>query len=223
MAEYSIDRGEVLRYLGCRGRTIDPVTAERVERMTALCAGTAKPAYVYEFFDFDFTPEGVSLRGTDTVLRGGDLRAHLEGAERLCLTAATLGHDCDRQALRLEARSMADAVCFNAASTALIESVSDRAQREINALASAERLSVGGRYSPGYGDFPLTQQVELLRLLRAQERLGITLTEGFMMLPRKSVTGVIGLYADTPGERVSCSVCTMREWCEFRKGGDHCG
>ncbi|MBQ4426259.1 MAG: methionine synthase [Oscillospiraceae bacterium] len=223
MEEYKIDRAETLRYLGYRGQEIDLETLDRLDRMTALCLSTAKPKYTYERFGFEFTSDGVRLLGADVILRGGDLRAHLTGARELYLCAATLGHDCDRLSMRLEARSIADAVVFNAASVSLIEDVSNRAQAEINESAEKRGLAVGGRYSPGYGDFPLTQQRDVLRLLRAEERLGITLTDGCLMLPRKSVTGVIGLYEDKPDERVSCAVCSMRDWCEFRKGGDHCG
>ena len=223
MEEYKIDRAETLRYLGYRGQDIDSETLGRLERMTELCLKAAKPRYTYERYDFEVTDVGVHLTGTDVTLCGNDLKAHLSGARELYLCAATLGHDCDRLTLRLEARSIADAVVFNAASVSLIEDVSNRAQAEINEKSAGKGLSVGGRYSPGYGDFPLTQQKDVLRLLRAEEKLGITLTDGFLMLPRKSVTGVIGLYEDKPEERVSCTVCSMREWCEFRKGGDHCG
>lgn len=47
------------------------------------------------------------------------------------------------------------------------------------------------RYSPGYGDWDLKAQVEILRLLDAK-KLGIELTESYIMIPRKSVTAVIG-------------------------------
>lgn len=223
MEEYKIDRAETLRYLGYRGQEIDGETLDRLERMTALCLKTANPKFTYERFEFELSDDGVRLLGTDVTLMGNDLKAHLSGAKELYLCAATLGLDCDRVTLRLEARSIADAVVFNAASVSLIEDVSNFAQAEINEKSAEKGLSVGGRYSPGYGDFPLTQQKDVLRLLKAEEKLGITLTDGFLMLPRKSVTGVIGLYEDKPEERVSCTVCSMREWCEFRKGGDHCG
>lgn len=223
MTDYTIDKNETLRYLGYRGQNIDDDTARRIEEMSKLCLKVAKPAYRYEKYDLKFIDEGVELLGTGIIFHGNDIKSHLTGAKFLYLMAATLGHDCDRTALRLESRSIADAVCFNAASVSLIEAVSDRAQKEINAIHSPFGFSVGGRYSPGYGDFPLTQQKDVLKLLKCEESLGITLTEGYLMLPRKSVTSVIGLYEEKPEERVSCTVCTMREWCEFRKGGDHCG
>ena len=42
------------------------------------------------------------------------------------------------------------------------------------------------RFSPGYGDFPLSCQPGILDALEAGKRIGIKLTEGFLMLPSKS-------------------------------------
>ena len=48
------------------------------------------------------------------------------------------------------------------------------------------------RYSPGYGDWDLKAQVEILRLLDGA-KLGIELLpDSFIMIPRKSVTAAIG-------------------------------
>ena len=49
------------------------------------------------------------------------------------------------------------------------------------------------RYSPGYGDLPLSVQPDFLAALDAQKTLGITLTETFLMIPSKSVTAIIGI------------------------------
>jgi cobalamin-dependent methionine synthase I len=47
------------------------------------------------------------------------------------------------------------------------------------------------RFSPGYGDWTLDNQPQVLQLAEA-ERIGITLTESNIMIPRKSVSAVIG-------------------------------
>ena len=49
------------------------------------------------------------------------------------------------------------------------------------------------RYSPGYGDLPLSVQPALLDALDAGRRLGVTLTESLLMVPMKSVTAVVGI------------------------------
>ena len=63
----------------------------------------------------------------------------------------------------------------------------------------------------------------LMQLLDAQKRLGLTVTQEHILIPRKSVTAIIGL-ADHPLKKGArgCATCRMRETCMFRKGGTHC-
>ncbi len=44
-----------------------------------------------------------------------------------------------------------------------------------------------------------------------EKQLGVTLTDSFLMIPKKSICGVM---AQTKGEFISCQVCTMK--CEYR-------
>ncbi|MCR5275107.1 MAG: Vitamin B12 dependent methionine synthase activation subunit, partial [Clostridiales bacterium] len=48
-------------------------------------------------------------------------------------------------------------------------------------------------FSPGYGDLPIEVQKEFLPLLDAERRLGITLSDSYLMSPSKSVTAIIGI------------------------------
>ena len=49
------------------------------------------------------------------------------------------------------------------------------------------------RYSPGYGDFPLEAQRELLGILDTPRAIGVSLTDTLLMAPSKSVSAVIGV------------------------------
>ena len=48
------------------------------------------------------------------------------------------------------------------------------------------------------------------------KRIGLTLTDGYMLTPIKSVTAVIGLTEDTVCNTSKCAACVNRA-CEFRK------
>ena len=60
--------------------------------------------------------------------------------------------------------------------------------------------SLVSRYSPGYGDFPLTAQRELLSLLDAPRKVGVSLTDTLLMVPSKSVSAIIGVKEEIPTE-----------------------
>ena len=71
------------------------------------------------------------------------------------------------------------------------------------------------RISPGYGAWDTASQRELLALLPANDA-GISLTDGEMMRPRKSVSFAIR-FLEAPAENPSkgCAHCTMKN-CEYR-------
>jgi cobalamin-dependent methionine synthase I len=60
-------------------------------------------------------------------------------------------------------------------------------------MISKEAGETKGRYSPGYGDLSLSFQPVLLNELNAAKLLGITLTDSYLMIPRKSISAIIGV------------------------------
>ena len=80
------------------------------------------------------------------------------------------------------------------------------------------------RFSPGYGDLPLSLQPKICAALDTQRRLGLYVTESYLMNPSKSVTAIIGLSDWPQMARIrGCTYCSMRETCKLRVGGKHCG
>jgi hypothetical protein len=77
---------------------------------------------------------------------------------------------------------------FDCVSTTLIESFCDY----VNDYFSKEN-KLRPRFSPGYGDFSIEHQKSILRVLDAYKNVGVTLTDGLMMIPSKSVTAIVGI------------------------------
>ena len=132
------------------------------------------------------TSRRLKLKVTDLPFRSHDLTRCLGAAKEAYLFAATLGHDVDRLIRKYAALSAADLLIVQAiAATAIEQYIDDET------ASWGEKLLP--RYSPGYGDLPLSVQPAFLAALDAQKTLGITLTETFLMIPSKSVTAVIGV------------------------------
>ena len=225
-SEFSIERSEVLRYLGYRGQELGPELERLLDEMCQRCRENARPRYVWRFFSLTDESGQPELDGTGIVLRGRDIKKHLHRGTACAVMAATLGLEPEREMLRIGRRSTTGEIVFNAACTALIESVADVCEGEIRAWARERGLATGYRYSPGYGDFPLEQQTEILGAVEAGTRLGITLTDSLLMVPKKSVSALIGLYPAGEGIRrggSTCETCENYEHCEFRKEGFGCG
>ena len=117
---------------------------------------------------------------------------------------------------------MAQALILDAAASAAVENVCDNLCADLAETFAPHCLT--DRFSPGYGDLPLSQQRDLFRLLDVTRRIGVSLSESGLMVPQKSVTALIGV-SDRPQRKRSggCETCTMSADCAYRKDGKNCG
>ena len=67
-------------------------------------------------------------------------------------------------------------------------------------------------------------QGDILQALEAQKKIGLTVSDSNILLPKKSVTAIIGVY-DAPFESnySNCDSCLIRPVCKKRERGDYCG
>lgn len=128
----------------------------------------------------------LKIRVAELPFSSRDLTRILRGANEAYLFAATLGHDVDRLIRKYANLSAADLLIVQAIATTLIE-------HYIESEIASWGETLLPRYSPGYGDLPLSVQRDFLAALDPKGTLGITLTETFLMIPSKSVTAVIGI------------------------------
>jgi hypothetical protein len=59
-------------------------------------------------------------------------------------------------------------------------------------LRRENKILTGNRFSAGYGDFLLENQGKIFRMLQL-ERIGVQITESFVLVPEKSVTAIAGV------------------------------
>ena len=207
---------EVYRYLGCRGGEPDEAVKQAVSRCAEELGRTVRPAWLTRIFGLE-CPGGDEVRFAGYSIRSRNLAENLKGCREICLMAATLGSGVDRLLARTQLIRMSDAVILQAEAASAIECLCDRICRELAESMKEKGLYLRPRFSPGYGDFPLEFQKDLIRILDASKRIGITLTDGMLMSPSKSVTAVIGLSpADTACVPAGCEACAKTD-CAYRR------
>lgn len=86
---------------------------------------------------------------------------------------------------------MASAVVIDAMAGCAIEQVCNKAEEVIR--ESFPEMNMTWRFSPGYGDMPIDCQKKFVDAVNASREIGLNVSESFIMIPRKSVTAVIGL------------------------------
>lgn len=218
----SLNKSEAFRYMGYKGGEIPQNILALADECEKAVLDNISPKYIYRVFDINHSDEGVRVEGTSLLFKGKDISEHLKGCEKCILMCATLSVGADKVIRKYETGEMEKAVIADCLASAAIEQVCDIAQEEI--LSYLEGYNFTWRFSPGYGDFPLSIQRDFINVLEAQKRIGLNVTESLILIPRKSVTAVIGISRDEidKGKR-GCGCCNMRDRCNFRKRGVHCG
>ena len=206
---------EVLHFLGWRGTPVDAPLLAQIRDLCDLAVREVRPRMAER--RFPLAPDG-SLAGTSMTPKGNDVRAILAPCREAVLLAATLGAESERLLLRMQAKDAAQALLLDAVLSAAIEAVLDAREEALRGELAAQGRYLTDRFSPGYGDMPLAQMREICEVLGAQRAIGLTVSAGGVMIPRKSVTAILGI-SDVPVARrpAGCEGCAARETCALRR------
>ncbi len=216
----SIDRRQALRYAGMHGEP-DRYLSDLADNCGKRLLSAISPKYTYRVYPLEFRPDGIACKGTSLVLTGKDIASHLQGCSRAILLCVTLSAAADACIRTAQTADVTAGLLTDALASAAVEQVCDQAECEI--LAALPEFHATWRFSPGYGDLPLALQGDFLAAVDAMRRVGVTVSDSGLLIPRKSVTAIIGL-SDAPvqkGKR-GCAVCNLSNTCPYRAKGEHC-
>lgn len=201
-----LDQKEIARYLGRGAAALPPEVAAQAEACQKELAAAVIPRTIARRLPVDtFTGES------------RDLAHHLRHCREGFLYAVTLGPAADRLLRRWAAQSMAKAAVGQAVCAAWLDQLCADYCQSLLAQAG-EGAYLTSPFSPGYGDWALSVQGRVLDLLEAPKRIGLTLTNGGMLVPEKSITAMVGI---SDREEESCGQKCMRckkKDCPFRAG-----
>ncbi|MBL7073907.1 hypothetical protein ISS37_01530 [candidate division KSB1 bacterium] len=197
-----INREEVLRYLGYKpGHTrLTSQIAVLIERGLGEAPSFIRPRGVYTF---------VERMGNGAVF--GKCR-------QIGLAICTIGEGLEGQINNLFGRGETSlGMIYDAIGSAAAEYAADVLNSEICQEVLVKGFSPSCRISPGYGKWALTEQHELFSNFNGNTA-GVKLTPDCVMIPRKSVSFAVRLYAqpDATSYQSLCRECTLTN-CSYRK------
>lgn len=176
----NLNRKEALRYMGAKALNPDLMTNELMDKAERDILKVARPAYTFTEIE------------KDSILLGGeDIKKVLADCDKAIVIAATLGIYIDKLLRKIQITDMAQAVVFDTMASVAIEQFMDKIEIEIKDRYKDYYFT--SRYSPGYGDYPLEKQRDIISALKTEKKIGLNLTSSLMLNPTKSVTAVIGL------------------------------
>lgn len=203
---------EVLRTEGAD--KIRPVLDRYMRKARAL----AVPKYIHEEKKIERLDEhSITIEGAVTFLTNR-IGQYIKGAESIVVFALTIGEEIEKEASALMAGGdEVGGYLLDRIGSFAAESLAENLEKKLRSHYSAHKKSVSSRFSPGYCDWPVEEQLKIAKLIDLS-KIGIRLTEGCMMVPKKSISAIVAVAGEGIFKEFisSCNICE-KEDCGYRR------
>ncbi|MEA3470056.1 MAG: vitamin B12 dependent-methionine synthase activation domain-containing protein [Thermodesulfobacteriota bacterium] len=151
-----------------------------------------------EFSIAQIEKTGVTL-DSGTSFKSRKMSRAFQGATSVVGFIATIGQRIDREIESLmNGGALAHGYVADSLGSGAVESLADRFHNDVAKEVGRQDHSVGLRFSPGYCDWPVTEQQKLFSLLD-NKAVGVKLSNTSLMTPRKSISALFGIFETKDG------------------------
>ena len=202
-----IDSQQVLHNMGYADCEPPARIASLVDEYVDNVHYLIEPSYSYVIRDIELVyGSGAAIEGWITF--GSEVVARLlEKCEKVAVFVLTIGSYLEEVVDQLTDDGLIlQATVLDAVGSGAVEKLADFVQDRIRVLAGSQGLYVSRRFSPGYCDWDVKQQRMVFQAMNG-DSAGATLTEGYLMLPQKSISGIIGIGPRKVEKYNPCKTC----------------
>jgi hypothetical protein len=140
----------------------------------------------------------------------------LAEAEEVAVSLCTVGEGPEqRVGYYLSKGNPTRGVMLDEACNAALRLLGRKLRELILELAMDNGIKAGLPLWPGHDNWPLEQQKVIFDLLQG-DKMGIRLTDSYIMLPLKTISIIMGLGKSVTTEGSQCDYCASREKCSDR-------
>jgi hypothetical protein len=162
----------------------------------------------------DHRHERILLEG-GVSLTGPLVARHLAGAQRVVAAICTIGPDLENAVTHQLGEDPLYALALDGLGNAAVENLAQQVCGRIGEQVQAEGLQASTPLSPGNPEWPVEVGQPQIYSLLDPARAGIRLTSGGMMLPKKSISFIVGL-GPAMAQTNLCEVCSLKETCRYQ-------
>jgi hypothetical protein len=193
-AEIEIDKRHVLRRIGYKDDCEpSPRIAALISEYTQLAQKLIKPSYSYVIKNIDMVRKRDVFVGDLVAFRSYVIARLLEQCQQVGAFLVTIGDELEKKATRLADEGLIlESYTLDAIGSSAVEKIAELMETEIREKVSAQGFCISRRFSPGYCDWSIRQQKELFRMIDG-DSVGVRLTTEYLMIPQKSVSGIVGI------------------------------
>jgi hypothetical protein len=211
----SLDTEDVLEGQGIDPKRARPSLMSPAQTILDALPTLLSPAALYDLVPVkSFRHKTIELEDGAT-FEGALAARALAGAKEVALAICTIGPALEERMNQLFADDPVRAMALDGAGVAALRKVSGVVIKEVREIATGHGWGSGMRAQPGQEGWSLWQQRVIFERLPTDE-IGVRLTDSCLMVPRKSVSFVIGMGPDMRPDAVACDFCSKRARCQWR-------
>ena len=177
-----------------------------------------EPAMAYELYIITRVgPDRLYLKG-NAVLHGSPLSSVLSAARELAAVVCTIGPKLEKKVTsHFNNNEPLRGLLLDGIGSAAVDSLTQEVCKFMTHEASSRGYQASSPLSPGMPGLDISEQRQLFQLVSAEE-IGVRLTESAMLVPRKSVSMVMGMGPEIPTwtEAEVCARCSLGKTCPYR-------
>ncbi|MFC1985264.1 vitamin B12 dependent-methionine synthase activation domain-containing protein [Chloroflexota bacterium] len=209
---FNINRERVFRDLGypsgyCPSSRMESLVNDYIENVHQFIS----PSFSYVVRDIKLV-EGTSVLLEDgLIFESGVIARLLEKAEKVAIFILTIGNYLEDTVARLAKDGLVlQAAVLDSIGSDATERLADSTESQISEVAHNQGLTISRRFSPGYCDWDVSQQKMVFRAMKG-DYAGVRLTDSCLMIPRKSISGIIGIGSSEVEEYNPCNNCDKHD------------
>lgn len=209
---------DVCEQMGYGDATPDDDVMAEVRAVGDMAAAVARPRFCYMLADgtLDLVRDTLIIGGTELHV-GRIISRQLRGSEAFALFVATAGAEFEDLQMRLkDDDDMVRTFIADSFGSVIAERTADIMEECLQGELDGRGWRHTNRFSPGYCGWHVSEQQRLFPLFGVERPCGVRLTESSLMVPIKSVSGVIGLGPGVRKLEYSCGLCDYKD-CYKRK------
>jgi hypothetical protein len=149
-------------------------------------------------------------------LSGALVTGHLVGARSIKAVVCTVGSGIDEYASEAMEDDIVLGLAVDGVGSAAVEALANAVCREIELEAAARNFQSTIPLSPGMIGWGVEEGQPIIFDLMDPAKIGIKLTPYNLMIPRKSLSMIIGLGPSINSDERICDYCAMRETCRYK-------
>lgn len=192
-----IDRADVCRSLGYR--SVDSPSANiasLIDDCIAKSLPLLQPSFACVMREVSAINGGISVLDDGSRFESKIVGRLLEHCQRVAVYVLTIGSQLEDMSSALaEDGYITEAYVLDSIGSSATERLAEVVHGKIAQEALALGLRASRRFSPGYCDWHIDQQ-RVIFGIAGGDSAGVHLTSAFLMLPRKSSSGIVGLGRD---------------------------